>query len=260
MKSMADFGPTREWDQLRVRGSKRKKILESHSTKSNAFLPNIAVEADCTQGYVSRVLKAKLTAEQPHQPAEPEAEHGEPKGFASWFQSIVETNIPDLKDALRASLRETPEQMRWTTNVEDPSRIRHITARELKANTFPYDLNTTDKDEIKRGTEWLRYHFSGEKKSAQGFVIMDAHSGSDGKPSEALFNELPKLLDEPNYTAAARPARRRSMAPRREPQRLRQPPRPPPAGARRRRCAAQTAAARPARRRSMAPRREPQRL
>ena len=200
MKSMADFGPTLEWDQLRVRGSKRKKILESHSTKSNAFLPNIAVEADCTQGYVSRVLKAKLTAEQPHQPAEPEAEHGEPKGFASWFQSIVETNIPDLKDALRASLRETPAQMRWTTNVEDPSRIRHITARELKGNTFPYDLNTTDKDEIKRGTEWLRYHFSGEKKSAQGFVIMDAHSGSDCKPSEALFNELPKLLDEPNYT------------------------------------------------------------
>ena len=47
--------------------------------------------------------------------------------------------------------------MRWTTNVEDPSRIRDITARELKANTFPYDLNTTDKDEIKRGSEWLRY-------------------------------------------------------------------------------------------------------
>ena len=52
MKSMADFGTTREWDQLRVRGSKRKKILESHSTKSNAFLPNIAIEADCTQVYV----------------------------------------------------------------------------------------------------------------------------------------------------------------------------------------------------------------
>jgi len=147
MKSMADFGPTLEWDQLRVRGSKRKKILESHSTKSNAFLPNIAVEADCTQGYVSTV--------------------------------------------------QSPEGKIY---VEDPSRIRHITARELKGNTFPYDLNTTDKDEIKRGTEWLRYHFSGEKKSAQGFVIMDAHSGSDCKPSEALFNELPKLLDEPNYT------------------------------------------------------------
>jgi hypothetical protein len=95
--------------------------------------------------------------------------------------------------------------MRWTTNLKEPSCIRHITKAELKANTFPYNLNSADENERKRGTEWLRHHFSGQKKSSQGFVIMDAHTDSNGKPSTALFDELPKLLDKEQYAKELKP-------------------------------------------------------
>ena len=36
---------------------------------------------------------------------------------------------------------------------------------------------------------------------------MDAHTGSDGKQSEALFKALPTLLDEPSYAKEFKPVR-----------------------------------------------------
>jgi len=210
MKSIADFGPMRERDQLQARDPKRKKmILEYKSTTPSLSTSDIAVKAGCTLNYVSRVLKAEQLLQQrqqPHQAEVPEAGHGAQESCESWFQRIVETNLLDLKAALRTSLRGNPQQIqRWTTKVEDPSRIRHITASELDANTFPYDLSSTDTAERKRGSDWLRHHFSGEKKCSQGFVIMDAHTGSDGKQSEALFKVLPTLLDEPSYAKEFKP-------------------------------------------------------
>jgi len=210
MKSIADFGPMRERDQLEARDPKRKKmILEYKSTTPGLSTSDIAVKAGCTLNYVSRVLKAEQLLQQrqqPHQAEVPEAGHGAQESCESWFQRIVETNLLDLKAALRTSLRGNPQQIqRWTTKVEAPSRIRHITASELDANTFPYDLSSTDTAERKRGSDWLRHHFSGEKKSSQGFVIMDAHTGSDGKQSEALFKALPTLLDEPSYAKEFKP-------------------------------------------------------
>jgi hypothetical protein len=210
MKSIADFGPMRERDQLQARDPKRKKmILEYKSTTPSLSTSDIAVKAGCTLNYVSRVLKAEQLLQQrqqPHQAEVPEAGHGAQESCESWFQRIVETNLLDLKAALRTSLRGNPQQIqRWTTKVEDPSRIRHITASELDANTFPYDLSSTDTAERKRGSDWLRHHFSGEKKCSQGFVIMDAHTGSDGKQSEALFKALPTLLDEPSYAKEFKP-------------------------------------------------------
>jgi len=210
MKSIADFGPMRERDQLQARDPKRKKmILEYKSTTPSLSTSDIAVKAGCTLNYVSRVLKAEQLLQQrqqPHQAEVPEAGHGAQESCESWFQRIVETNLLDLKAALRTSLRGNPQQIqRWTTKVEDPSRIRHITASELDANTFPYDLSSTDTAERKLGSDWLWHHFSGEKKSSQGFVIMDAHTGSDGKQSEALFKALPTLLDEPSYAKEFKP-------------------------------------------------------
>ena len=209
MMSMADFGPTRVSDQLRARDPRRKKIiLESQSTKSSLSTSDIAVEAGCTSGYVCRILKAKAKEEQPSGPAqatETGAPHEVPEKYESWFQSVIETHFSDFKAALCTSVRETPEQTRWTTNLKEPSCIRHITKPELKANTFPYNLNSTDENERKRGTEWLRHHFSGKKKSSQGFVIMDAHTDSNGKPSTALFDELPKLLDKEQYAKELKP-------------------------------------------------------
>jgi len=204
----------RERDQLQARDPKRKKmILEYKSTTPSLSTSDIAVKAGCTCNYVSRVLKAEQRLQQPLQQQQqpqkaevPEAGHGAQESCESWFQRMVETNILDLKAALRTSLRGNPQQIqRWTTKVEAPSRIRHITASELDANTFPYDLSSTDTAERKRGSDWLRHHFSGEKKSSQGFVIMDAHTGSDGKQSEALFKALPTLLDEPSYAKEFKP-------------------------------------------------------
>ena len=202
----------RERDQLQARDPKRKKmILEYKSTTPSLSTSDIAVKAGCTLNYVSRVLKAEQLLQQrqqPHQAEVPEAGHGAQESCESWFQRIVDTNLLDLKAALRTSLRGNPQQIqRWTTKVEAPSRIRHITASELDANTFPYDLSSTDTAERKRGSDWLRHHFSGEKKSSQGFVIMDAHTGSDGKQSEALFKALPTLLDEPSYAKEFKPVR-----------------------------------------------------
>jgi hypothetical protein len=157
---------------------------------------------------VCRVLKAKANEEQPSCPAqatETGAPHEAPEKYESWFQSVIETHFPDLKAALCTCVRETPEQMRWTTNLIESSCIRHITKAELKANTFPYDLNSTDESQRKCGTEWLRHHFSGKKKSSQGFVIMDAHTDSNGKSSTALFDELPKLLDNKQYAKELKP-------------------------------------------------------
>ena len=114
MKSMADFGPTREGDQLRARDPRRKKIiLESKSTKSSLSTSDIAVEAGCTSGYVCRVLKAKANEEQPSCPAqatETGAPHEAPEKYENWFQSVIETHFPDLKAALCTCVRETPEQ------------------------------------------------------------------------------------------------------------------------------------------------------
>jgi hypothetical protein len=82
----------------------------------------------------------------------------------------------------------------------NPSRVRPITQRELQANTFPGNLNSTDAEEIKRSKQWIRNHLSGTKRGGQGFVIMDAHTDKDGNQSPALFEEMPKLCDNHWYS------------------------------------------------------------
>ena len=46
----------------------------------------------------------------------------------------------------------------------------------------------------------MRYHLSGTKRGGQGFVIMDAHTDKDGNRSSALFDQMPKLCDNPWYS------------------------------------------------------------
>jgi hypothetical protein len=102
------------------------------------------------------------------------------------------------KGILHDRKREQPR--RPSTNLLNPSRVRTITQRELKANTFPYKLNSTVPAEIKRSRAWIRYHLSGTKRGGQGFVIMDAHTDKDGNRSSALFDQMPKLCDNPCYS------------------------------------------------------------
>jgi hypothetical protein len=89
---------------------------------------------------------------------------------------------------------------RPSTNLLNPSRVRPITQRELQANTFPGNLNSTDAEEIKRSKQWIRNHLSGTKRGGQGFVIMDAHTDKDGNQSSALFDQMPKLCDNHWYS------------------------------------------------------------
>ena len=99
-------------------------------------------------------------------------------------------------DPLLERLRRGETSPTLSTDLHRKSRIRNITAKELKANTFLYDLNSTDKKEQGRSRSWLRDHFSSTKRSSQGFAIMDAHKETDGSLSDALFEQLTPLLDD----------------------------------------------------------------
>ena len=99
-------------------------------------------------------------------------------------------------DPLLERLRRGETSPTLSTDLHRKSRIRNITAKELKANTFLYDLNSTDKKEQGRSRSWLRDHFSSKKRSSQGFAIMDAHKETDGSLSDALFEQLTPLLDD----------------------------------------------------------------
>jgi hypothetical protein len=101
-------------------------------------------------------------------------------------------------DPLLERLRRGETSPTLSTDLHRKSRIRNITAKELKANTFLYDLNSTDKKEQGRSRSWLRDHFSSKKRSSQGFAIMDAHKETDGSLSDALFEQLTPLLDDTN--------------------------------------------------------------
>jgi hypothetical protein len=105
-----------------------------------------------------------------------------------------------LRAALEGETREREQSRCPSTNLLNPSRVRTITQRELNANTFPYKLNSTVPAEIKRSRAWIRYHLSGTKRGGQGFVIMDAHTDKDGNRSSALFDQMPKLCDNPWYS------------------------------------------------------------
>ena len=166
----------------------------------------IAARASCTTEYVRSVLKKNPINYNPDQAAErapsppsppcPEAAAQNP----SWFEKAVETDFAGLRAALEGETWEREQPRRPSTNLLNPSRVRTITQRELKANTFPYKLNSTVPAEIKRSRAWIRYHLSGTKRGGQGFVIMDAHTDKDGNRSSALFDQMPKLCDNPCYS------------------------------------------------------------
>jgi hypothetical protein len=146
----------------------------------------IAARADCTPDYVRSVLRKNPMTSKPIQAAErallapscPEAAAQNP----SWFEKAIETDLAGLRAALE---REQPG--RPSTNLLNPSRVRPITQRELQANTFPRNLNSTDAKEIKCSKEWIRNHMSGTKRGGQGFVIMDAHTAQGWKPKFSPF-------------------------------------------------------------------------
>jgi len=152
---------------------------------------------------IDSVLKKDLILYDPHQAAErapsppcPEAAAQNP----SWFEKAIETDLAGLRAALEGETREREKPRRPGTNFLNPSRVRPFTQRELKANTFPYKLNSTVQAEIKRSRAWIRYHLSGTKRGGQGFVIMDAHSDKNGNRSSALFDQMLKLCDNPWYS------------------------------------------------------------
>ena len=163
----------------------------------------IAARADCTPDYVRSVLRTNPITSKPIQAAErasrapscPEAAAQNP----SWFEKAIETDLAGLRAALELEQR-LQQPGRPSTNLLNPSRVRPITQRELQANTFPGNLNSTDAKEIKRSKQWIRNHLSGTKRGGQGFVIMDAHTDKDGNQSSALFDQMPKLCDNPWYS------------------------------------------------------------
>jgi hypothetical protein len=180
---------------------RKKRILKAKIDEPSLKNWEIAAIANCSSDYVGKVLKNhRATTHQAEAaellepaPAGPEAAAQNP----SWnFEKAVETNLAGLRAALEGGpLQQRKRPSRPSTNLLDPSRVRPITERELKANTFGYDLNSTDPNEIKRSRSWLRNHLSGGKRGSQGFVIMDAHADKDG---EQLGKDQPFLINCPS--------------------------------------------------------------
>ncbi len=115
-------------------------------------------------------------------------------------------------ESLRAALEGNPgnertEPRRRSTNLLNPSRVCPITQRELQANTFPYNLNSTDPLDIKHSREWLSiiclvqneqardllscmHTLTRMKTKVQPFSI---NCPSDGKRKQAKITELIKF-------------------------------------------------------------------
>ena len=172
---------------------RKKFIIDTRRENPSMKAREIAQRAKCTADHVRKILKAHQATEREPPPEGPEAGDGQ-----KWFERAVEANFAGLRSALEQVLLEGRNQP-TSTNLMNPSLVRPITDRELEANTFYHDLNSTDSEEQKRSREWLRYHFSGKKVGGQGFVIMDAHSDKEGKQNAPLFEHLPALLDKPRY-------------------------------------------------------------
>ena len=194
--------------QLSYKDKKRKKIILDTKRKNPSLTPKkIAGIVECTADYVRKILrdqakpvKANVPEPDPLGHPVPEAGHGAQAkpGAASnpkWFERAVADSLPGL-DPLLESLRRGVKRPTLSTDLRDPSQFRVISNEELRENTFPNDLNSNDGQVQKRSREWLRYHFSGEKRSAQGFVIMAAHIEDDGFPSTDLFEGFPELLEK----------------------------------------------------------------
>jgi len=139
-----------QYDQIPRRDPRRKQlILKTKLDHPSMENWEIAARADCTPDYVRSVLRTNPITSKPIQAAEraslapscPEAAAQNP----SWFEKAIETDLAGLRAALE---REQPR--RPSTNLLNTSRVRPITQRELKANTFHYNLNSTDLAEIKR--------------------------------------------------------------------------------------------------------------
>ena len=183
---------------LSVRDPARKKlILDTKRENPSMKATEIAKIADCGPDHVRKVLKDKV------------AERAEP-GAASnpkWFQrAVAEADSAALiagLDPLLERLRRGEKSPKLSTDLRDPSRVRVITDQELKDNTFPHDLrkSSVDSKELARSREWLRNHFSADKRSTQGFVIMAAHIEEDRAPSAVLFERFPELLDKNKFYA-----------------------------------------------------------
>ena len=139
-----------QYDQIPRRDPRRRQlILKTKLDHPSMENWEIAARADCTPDYVRSVLRTNPITSKPIQAAEraslapscPEAAAQNP----SWFEKAIETDLAGLRAALE---REQPR--RPSTNLLNTSRVRPITQRELKANTFHYNLNSTDLAEIKR--------------------------------------------------------------------------------------------------------------
>lgn len=162
----------------------------------------IAARADCTDEHVRSVLKKNVIPSRPPQAAREPAPPG-PEAAAQnqpWYEKSIETDLVGLRAAMDGQPRDRLGREKPSTNLIDPSRVRPITKQELEANTFKYDLHSTDPGETKRGKEWCRNHLNGGKKQGQGFAIMSAHTHKDGVPSTAVFDDFSKLCDNPRYT------------------------------------------------------------
>ena len=203
----------RERQQLSFRDKARKKFILDTKRGNPSLKPTeIARIADCTAAHVRSVLrdqakpvKANVPEPAPLGPPVPEAGHGAQAehGAASnpkWFERAVAESLPGL-DPLLESLRRGVKPPTLSTDLRNPSRVRVISDKELKQNTFPYDLNSKKPKDQACQREWLRLHFSAAKRSAQGFVIMAAHIEDNGSPSTDLFERFPELLDKNRFYA-----------------------------------------------------------
>ena len=216
-----------ERTKLSARDPERKKfILDTKRENPDIKASQLAMLASCSQDYVRKVLNDKV-AKRPRPvkanlreialPAlpVPEAGHGaqaEPAaqpGAASnlkWYQrAVADAELIAGLDPLLDRLRRGEQSPVLSTNLRDPSRVRDITDKELEANTFPHNLNSTVPREQACGRDWLRYHFGACKRSTQGFVIMQAHNEDDGSPSAVLFEWFPQLLEQKEYAKKLEP-------------------------------------------------------
>jgi hypothetical protein len=177
---------------------RKKFIIDTRRENPLMKAREIAQRAECTADHVRKILKAHQATEREPPPEGPEAGDGQ-----KWFERAVEANFAGLRSALEQVLLEGRNQP-TSTNLMNPSLVRPITDRELAANTFYHDLNSTDSEEQKRSREWLRYHFSGKKVGGQGFVIMDAHSDKEGKQMQPFLSIYPRCSTSRGITRSSR--------------------------------------------------------
>jgi len=132
------------------------KILELHSEGKKTV--EIAEAVGCTERNVRKCLQRQRQLE------------SEEREESQWFRRIIKTKLADLNAHIgAAAVASSGVGTSFSTDLANPDKIRLISSKELSSNTYPHSW--TDKNDHGKGSEWIREHLSGSKKSSHGFII-----------------------------------------------------------------------------------------